>query len=172
MSYSTYVYIGWYVVATPTNKRIKVGETKIRVCSANDKHKHGNNEFCGVCGSQIISSTKPKMQGISLAWHFFNETDPIELEYASVGLATVNDMAILGNCHAIFPEFLPEQFKTPVRKEIIMAPGYTMIERERDGDVIELSQTSKPSDEWINTVDKVLGSSDTVLKYGAVVEVV
>jgi hypothetical protein len=178
MSYSTYAYIGWYVVATPTDKRIQVGETKVRVCSADPKHKHGDKGFCGACGAQIISTTKPKMQGIGLACHFFNESDPEELAFASVGNATVEDMKALGDCHAVFPEFLPNEYKNGFipgkRKEVIMAPGYTRISDLRHGDssVTQLTNMERPSVEWVDLVQKVLGSTDIELKYGVIIEVV
>lgn len=174
MSYSHTLYIGWYAELTPTKERVVIGTKKDRECSADSKHskKMGKGSFCSICGSPIISVEKPTTKEISLACHFFNETDETELLFQTNGRATLQDINALGKSYPIFPEFMPNGTGEN-RVERIMAPGYITVEEINhcDGLTIDLVPTEKPSEEWAIQLIKIFGCSDLTIKYGMIKEI-
>lgn len=171
MSYDRNMYIGWYAEFTPTKEKIQVGEKKERVCSSDKNHKHGGGEFCGKCGSPIVSVSKPVMRGISPACHIIHEDVNSTQEYLNVmtcGRATVSDLEIFKGSEAVFPEFLYDK-----SKERVFASGYIYrgdICRE-DGFIINIPTQTPPSEKWKEAIIKVFGCTDLVVKFGMVVEV-
>jgi hypothetical protein len=172
MGYSHNLYIGWYAELTPTKEQVSVGAETVKQCSGDAKHKKmGDGKFCSICGSEIVKVQKTKMKGLSLACHFFDETDPEELAYQTIGRATAEDMKALEGSHAIFPEFMPDG---PYKRERIMAPGYIYEGdiRNSDGFILDIEPGERPSKEWEAKLNKIFGCTDLKVKFGVLKEVV
>ena len=169
MSYVTNLYIGWYAEFTPTAEKIQVGTKKKRRCTAESNHKHGDGKFCTICGAPVADVDVPVMNGISPASHFLDELDPAEVEYMTIGRATVEDLKELGDCAGIFPEFMPDQ---EARIERIMAPGYAYKADDGDGFVFEVKPGERPSQAWEAKINKIFGCTDLKVKFGIIKEII
>jgi hypothetical protein len=172
MSYDRNVYVGWYAEFTPTADKVQVALVAERQCSTASSHKlPSSGGFCSKCGSKIVIVDVPKFKSISPARHFIDETDPVEIEHATIGRATAADIEALQSSYAIFTEFMPAQQK---KKEFILAPGYVKlrdVDRE-DSQIKPISVQSPPQDDWVKLLVKIFGCTDLKVEYGVIIEVI
>jgi hypothetical protein len=167
MSYDRNIYVGWYAEFDRCTDRQQDGVESKRACPTSKKHPT-NGKFCSVCGAEIISQEIPKYHSYAYPHHLIDETDPVELEYATLGRATLEDVKKLQTSHVVFPEFLDTD------KVIIMAPGYTTVGDVScsDGSVNPVDVGLGPSIEWQENVIKVFSAKNMKINFGVIVEVV
>jgi hypothetical protein len=89
---------------------------RFRIVRVPEKHPAGG-KFCTVCGQPIAIELVPKYRKMQQPHFILNDTDPEEIEHATLGFATLEDIQKLKGSHVIFPEFA-----VPKGQVVIMAP--------------------------------------------------
>jgi hypothetical protein len=171
MSYDRNLFLGWYAEFTPSKEKIQVGVKTERECSSVKGHKHGGGAFCSKCGSPVVSVKKPVMKGMSAACHIIGEDmdciDQEDLTDMTCGRASLEDLKILKGSIATFPLY------SGVGKEYVFASGHIYrsdIGRD-DGFTMDIPTQLPPSEKWKETIVKIFGCTDLVVKFGMIVEV-
>lgn len=170
MGYSRAMYVGWYAEFDRSTLKEQDGVKLVRKCPNGKKHPT-NGEFCPTCGAKIEFNEVPTYRSIALPGHILGENDPAEIKYMTLGRADHWDLGQLGDCYAVFPEFLG------TTKMIIMAPGYIRVDGGGDGFVQEVPtaeggvENHAPDANWSKMLEKVFDAQNIKIKFGVALEI-